>query len=147
MVQKSVPAAADSIENDDEPNAPVVHVNSTIDATQADVSAQVRDPNRKDDAESATFGPHALLLIPAALAFTSVFAFAVFPAGLRRQIHARGWGARTETTVQEVIPANSHNAMAEPDLSGPQIEIPEELKRRLQQVLQTLEAQVERNLA
>ncbi len=147
VAQKSVSAAAGSVENDDVPNTPVVQPNSMIDTAQADsgfdVSAQVRDPDRKDIAKSATFIPmRALVLIPAALAFSGLFAFAVFPSGLRRQIYARRWGAKAETTAQEEIPATFHDAMVEPDPSDPQIEIPEELKRNLEQVLQTLKAQV-----
>ncbi len=152
VVQTSAPAAAGNVENGEVPNAPVVQVNSRIEAARADakfdISAQVRDPDRNDDAELAAFSPgRALLLIPAALAFTSLFAFAVFPSGLRRQIYTRRWGAKAKTTVQEEIPANFHNAMAEPDLTDPQIEIPEELKRKLHHVLQTLEAQVHGNPA
>ncbi len=152
VAQKSVSAAAGSVENDDVPNTPVVQPNSMIDTAQADsgfdVSAQVRDPDRKDIAKSATFIPmRALVLIPAALAFSGLFAFAVFPSGLRRQSYGRRWGTKAETPVQEEIPATFHNAMAEPDLPDPRIEIPEELKRNLHHVLQTLDAQVHGNPA
>jgi hypothetical protein len=45
------------------------------------------------------------------------------------------------------MPAEFNDAVAEPSLPDPQIEIPEELKRNLQHVLQTLEAQVHENAA
>jgi hypothetical protein len=45
-------------------------------------------------------------------------------------------------TAQDEMPAQFYDAVAEPSLLDSQIEMPEELKRNLQQVLQTLEAQV-----
>jgi hypothetical protein len=151
VAQKSVPAAA-SVMKEDVPDAPIVQVNSTIDAAQPDaaprVSAQGRHPDRKDAAESAPFRPvRVVLLVPAALAFSGLFAFAVFPSGLRRQICAWRRGSQGQSTEQDEMPANFNDAIAEPNLPDPQIEISEGLKRNLQQVLQTLEAQVQRNLA
>jgi hypothetical protein len=147
VVQESVPAAAGSVVNGDVQNVPVVQVISTIDTAQGDEaldgSTQVHDPDRKkDDAESATFSPvRALLLIPAALA-CGLFAFAVFPSGLRRQIYAWRPGSQKGTTAQDEVTAKFNDAIAEPNLPDPQIEISEELKRNLLQILQTLEAQV-----
>jgi hypothetical protein len=149
VVQKSVPAVVGSVVNEDVPNAPVVQVNSMVDAAQheAAVHDSVHEPDRKDDAKSATFSPlRALLLIPGALAFSGLFAFAVFPSGLRRRIYARR-GSEGGTTAQDEMPAKFNDAIAEPSLPDPQMEIPEELKRNLQQVLQTLEAQVHENAA
>jgi hypothetical protein len=87
VVQKSVPAAAGSVVNEDVPNAPVVQVNSMVDAAQHETavhnSAQVHDPDRKDDAKSATFSPvRALLSHPGSISIQRAFCFRRFSVGL-----------------------------------------------------------------
>jgi hypothetical protein len=77
-------------------------------------------------ARSATFTPiRVLLLISTALALIGLLAFAVVPARLRRLIYAGRRGS-----------------IAEPIRSAPQMGMPDELKRNLRDVLQTLEAQL-----
>jgi hypothetical protein len=89
------------------------------------------------DARSATFTPiRVLLLIPAALAFIGILAFAVVPARLRRLINA---GRRGSTSVAVTVPNG-------PSRRAQQIGMPDELKRNLREVLQTLEAQLRGDL-
>ena len=84
-------------------------------------------------ARSATFPPtRLLLLIPAALALIGFLAFAVVPARLRRLIYA---GRRSSTSVATAAPNG-------PSRPAQQIGMPDELKRNLREVLQTLEAQL-----
>jgi hypothetical protein len=88
-------------------------------------------------AHSATFTPiRVLLLIPTALALIGFLAFAVAPARLRRLINA---GRRSSTSVAVTAP----NGASRP---APQVGMPDELRRNLREVLQTLEAQLRGDL-
>jgi hypothetical protein len=85
-----------------------------------------------------------LLIVPAVLAFAGVFARVVFSSAFGRQrieVRQRGsdWGAGIADLRQSPIRFNSKIA-APPDQLLPQIEMPEDLKQTLRQVLQSLEA-------
>jgi hypothetical protein len=84
-----------------------------------------------------------LLIVPAVLAFAGVFARVVFSSAFGRQridVRQRGpdWGAGIADLRQSPIRFN--NKIAAPDQPLPQIEMPEDLKQTLRQVLQSLEA-------
>jgi hypothetical protein len=84
-----------------------------------------------------------LLIVPAVLAFAGVFARVVFSSAVGRQrivVRQRGsdWGAGIADLRQSPIRFN--NKIAAPDQPLPQIEMPEDLKQTLRQVLQSLEA-------
>ena len=160
VVQNSVPATADSVIKEDVLDAPVLQVQSITNSAQADAatnsaeadaaletSPQGRVAETKDSAKSATIPPIRVLLIPAALALAGVVAFAAFPSGLRRQIYAVRWRSNWDAiTAQEKMPPNFNNADADPNLPAPQINMSNELKGNLRQVLQTLEAQLQEDV-
>ena len=84
-----------------------------------------------------------LLIVPAVLAFAGVFARVVFSSAFGRQridVRQRGsdWGAGIADLRQSPIRFN--NKIATPDQPLPQIEMPEDLKQTLRQVLQSLES-------
>jgi hypothetical protein len=84
-----------------------------------------------------------LLIVPAVLAFAGVFARVVFSSAFGRQRidvrqRASDWGAGIADLRQSPIRFN--NKIAAPDQPLPQIEMPEDLKQTLRQVLQSLEA-------
>jgi hypothetical protein len=84
-----------------------------------------------------------LLIVPAVLAFAGVFARVAFSSAFGRQridVRQRGsdWGAGIADLRQ--FPIRFNNKIAAPDQPLPQIEMPEDLKQTLRQVLQSLEA-------
>jgi hypothetical protein len=84
-----------------------------------------------------------LLIVPAVLAFAGVFSRVVFSSAFGRQRidvrqRASDWGAGIADLRQSPIRFN--NKIAAPDQPLPQIEMPEDLKQTLRQVLQSLEA-------
>ncbi len=111
------------------------------------MSSQGRVAETQDSAKSATTPPIRVLLIPAALALAGVVAFAAFPSGLRRQIYAARWRSNWDAiTAQEKMPPNFNNADADRNLPAPQINMSNELKGNLRQVLQTLDAQLQEDV-
>jgi hypothetical protein len=85
-----------------------------------------------------------LLLVPAALAFAGVLARVIFSSAFgRRQTEeveqVAGLGAAAAAPRHRLPPKLSLGT-AEPDRSVPQIEMPEDLRQTLRQVLQSLEA-------
>jgi hypothetical protein len=115
-------------------DAPVQGQSTITDRAQADAppatTAYQPDALTTGSAGPATFTPmRVLLLVPAALALTGVLAFAIVPSRLQRNIYARRRRSNSD-------------AMAEPNLPAPPIDMPHELKQNLRQVLQTLEAQL-----
>ena len=133
---------------------------ASANAIQADQSVAVQVASATaPDAVGETAGPatiatetakpttpastHMLLIVPAVLAFAGVFARVVFSSAFGRQridVRRRGsdWGAGIADLRQSPIRFN--NKIAAPDQPLPQIEMPEDLKQTLRQVLQSLEA-------
>jgi hypothetical protein len=84
-----------------------------------------------------------LLLVPATLAFAGVLARVIFSSAFGRRLNdgpQRGseWGAEIADLRQ--LPIRFNNTTAAPDQPLPQIEMPDDLKETLRQVLQSLEA-------
>jgi hypothetical protein len=130
------PTSSDKPELPPTPSPPVVsgpELSASVVEKSGAASAALNVSAVQDQAtvaHSATFTPmRVLLLIPAALALIGVLAFAVVPARFRRLVYAGRRGS-----------------IAEPIRSTPQIGMPDELKRNLRQVLQTLEAQLRGDL-
>jgi hypothetical protein len=121
---------------------------STATAPQADAggdsAGEAAQAIAKETAKSAAaVPPRMLLLVPAALAFAGVLARVIFSSAFgRRQDdgpqRGSGWGADIADLRQLPIRFNTKIAAAEPPV--PQIEMPEDLKQTLRQVLQSLEA-------
>jgi hypothetical protein len=131
VVQKSVPESAPSFKENVQDVSP-------------QTAADRPDAVTQSTADSATLPPiRVLLFIPAALALAGILAFAVFPSGLLRRIYARRRGSNRDAFAarKEVFPS-FNKAVAEPNLPDAQIHTPDELKRNLRQVLQTLEGQL-----
>src|SRR5262249_42861153 len=84
------------------------------------------------------------LLVPAALAFAGVLARVIFSSAFgRRPIEevqtVAGWEAGV-TGARHRLPPKLNLTTAEPDRPAPQIEMPEDLRQSLRQVLQALDA-------
>ncbi len=109
-----------------------------------ETAADQSDAATKSTAGSTPFTPNrVLLLIATALALIGVIAFAVFPSRLRNRIYTNRRNSNSDIiTAQRKTPPSSNMAIAEPDQPASQIEMPDELKRNLRAVLQTLETQL-----
>ena len=139
------PASANAIQDEqsvaDRPNAQAASATAAPDAAgetagQATIATQTAKP-------TTPASTRMLLIVPAVLAFAGVFARVVFSSAFGRQrivVRQRGsdWGAGIADLRQSPIRFN--NKIAAPDQPLPQIEMPEDLKQTLRQVLQSLEA-------
>jgi hypothetical protein len=139
------PASANAIQAEqsgaDRPNVQAASATAAPDAAgetagQATIATQTAKP-------TTPASTRMLLIVPAVLAFAGVFARVVFSSAFGRQrIDARqrgsDWGAGIADLRQSPIRFN--NKIAAPDQPLPQIEMPEDLKQTLRQVLQSLEA-------
>jgi len=125
------------------PSEPTTTASALADSSPQTAGYQT-DVVTKDAADQATFTPmRVLLLIPAVLALAGVLAFALVPSRLRRRIYAGRWGSSSAaTSAQEKMFPRFNDTIAEPDGAAPQFDMPDEFKRNLRQVLQTLEAQL-----
>jgi hypothetical protein len=145
MVENSGPVSAVSF-NEDASGAqsqPTTNDSAPADSSPQTAVYRVDAATTKSTADQATFAPtRVLLLIPAALALIGVLVFAVIPSRLRRLISAGRWGSSSAaTTAQEKMPPSFNDTIAK--LNRPaQVDIPDEFKQNLRQVLQTLETQL-----
>jgi hypothetical protein len=112
----------------------------------AGAEAEVRPATvKKDTVKSAKIPPVLVLVVgPAALAFACVLVHAIFPAPFgRRQVHVDRRDANWGATVQsERAPTDVKSAISAPDQPTAQIGLPDDLKRKLQQILQSIEVRV-----
>jgi hypothetical protein len=142
-------------------NLPAVQTQSTTESPEANAGAeaQIQRPVvvTKDTVNSGPT-PHmrVLVLVPAALAVSCVLVGVFFPVAVgrrlaagfgRRQVqvdrHDANWGA---TVQSERAATDVKAAIATPDQPTPQIGLPDDLKQKLRQVLQSLEV-AQRNVA
>jgi hypothetical protein len=114
-------------------------------AGAGDAAAPAPQASAREAAKSAESKPSRMLLfVPAALAFAGVLARVIFSSAFGRrpteeaeQVAGLGAGAAGS---RHRLPPKLSPGTAEPDRPGPQIEIPEDLRQTLRQVLQSLEA-------
>ena len=113
-------------------------------AEAGEAAAPAPQASAREAAKSAGSKPsRMLLLVPAALAFAGVLARVIFSSAFgRRQTEeveqVAGLGAAAAAPRHRLPPKLSLGT-AEPDRSVPQIEMPEDLRQTLRQVLQSLE--------
>ena len=114
-------------------------------AEAGDAAAPAPQASAKEAAKSAASkSSRMFLLVPAALAFAGVLARVIFSSAFGRRpieevqtVAGRGAGV---TGARHRLPPKLNLTTAEPDRHVPQIEMPEDLKQSLRQVLQALEA-------
>jgi hypothetical protein len=113
-------------------------------AEAGEAAAPAPQASAKEAAKSAASkSSRMLLLVPAALAFAGVLARVIFSSAFGRrpteeveQVADLGAGA---AGLRHRLPPKLRLGTAEPDRSVPQIEMPEDLRQTLRQVLQSLE--------
>jgi hypothetical protein len=113
-------------------------------AEAGDAAAPALQASAREAAKSAAPKPsRMLLLVPAALAVAGVLARVIFSSAFGRrqteeveQVAGLGAGA---AAPRHRLPPKLSLRTAEPDLFVPQIEMPEDLRQTLRQVLQSLE--------
>jgi hypothetical protein len=148
VVEYSGPASAVSFKENARDASPTQSRSTITDLARADLSPQTTVDRADATTESAvyatTFTPiRVLLLILGALALIGVLAFAVFPSRLRRRIHTGRWALNPDAiNAHEEASLSFNRAITEPNQLAPQIDMSDEVRRNLRQVLQTLEAQL-----
>jgi hypothetical protein len=148
VIENSGPTSAMSVTENVQDVSPVQGQSTITDQAQSASSPQTTvyqgDAATESAVHATTFTPiRVLLLIPAALALIGVLAFAVLPSRFRRWVYAGRWASNSGAiNTREEASLSFNHAIAEPNRPTSQIDMSDELKRNLRQVLQTLEAQL-----
>jgi hypothetical protein len=109
-------------------------------AEAGDAAAPAPQASAREAAKSAESKPsRMLLLVPAALAFAGVLARVIFSSAFGRRPTEEVQHGAGVTVARHRLPPKLSLGTAEPDRSVPQIEMPEDLRQTLRQVLQSLE--------
>jgi hypothetical protein len=109
-------------------------------AEAGDAAAPAPRASAREAAKSAESKPsRMLLLVPAALAFAGVLARVIFSSAFGRRPTEEVQHGTGVAVAGHRLPPKLSLGIAEPDRPVPQIEMPEDLRQTLRQVLQSLE--------